>query len=92
MRAVRTAYDEWTKELPDGELGHPARLYLIDPAGRIREITASRSSMSVRRFSISLPSSAKRGERTGGKRRRTAQNPRLVHRRYRRLLRVSVAG
>lgn len=38
MRAVLTAYDEWTKELPDGELGHPARLYLIDPAGRIREI------------------------------------------------------
>ncbi len=38
MRPVLSAYDEWTRERPEGELDHPARLYLIDPAGRIREI------------------------------------------------------
>ena len=38
MRPVLHAYDEWTRLRPDGELDHPARLYLIDPAGRIREI------------------------------------------------------
>ena len=31
-------WNEWTKPLPNGELDHPARLYLIDPASRIREI------------------------------------------------------
>ena len=32
------AWDEWTKPLPAGEIDHPARLYLIDGAGRVREI------------------------------------------------------
>jgi protein SCO1/2 len=32
------AYDEWTKLLPKGELDHPARVYLIDQQGNIREI------------------------------------------------------
>jgi protein SCO1/2 len=32
------AYDEWTRWLPNGEIDHPARLYLIDQRGRIREI------------------------------------------------------
>ena len=32
------AYDEWTKLLPKGELDHPARVYLIDQNGNIREI------------------------------------------------------
>ena len=35
---VLAAYDEWAKRLPGGEIDHPARLYLIDPRGRIREI------------------------------------------------------
>ncbi len=41
---VLKAYDEWTKLLPPargataGQLDHPARVYLIDPAGNIREI------------------------------------------------------
>jgi protein SCO1/2 len=40
---VLKAYDEWTKLLPrrgaeKAELDHPARVYLIDPAGNIREI------------------------------------------------------
>lgn len=38
LRAVLAAYDEWTKRLLGGELDHPARVYLIDPQGRIREI------------------------------------------------------
>ena len=38
LRPVLAAYDEWTKRLPDGDVDHPARLYLIDPFGRIREI------------------------------------------------------
>jgi cytochrome oxidase Cu insertion factor (SCO1/SenC/PrrC family) len=33
-----THYDEWTRRLPNGDIDHPARLYLIDRAGRIREI------------------------------------------------------
>lgn len=37
-RAVLKAYDEWTRLLPKGELDHPARVYLIDPEGKIREI------------------------------------------------------
>ena len=32
------AYDEWTKRLPKGELDHPARVYLIDQKGNIRDI------------------------------------------------------
>jgi len=35
---VLKAYDEWTKLLPKGELDHPARVYLIDQSGNIREI------------------------------------------------------
>jgi cytochrome oxidase Cu insertion factor (SCO1/SenC/PrrC family) len=37
---VLAAYDEWTRRLPNDELDHPARLYLIDRQGRIREIYA----------------------------------------------------
>ena len=40
LRSVLAAYDEWTKPLPDGELDHPARVYLIDRRGYIREIYA----------------------------------------------------
>ena len=39
-RPVLAAYDEWTKPLPHGELDHPARVYLIDRRGNIREIYA----------------------------------------------------
>ena len=39
-RSVLAAYDEWTKPLPNGELDHPARVYLIDRRGNIREIYA----------------------------------------------------
>jgi protein SCO1 len=35
---VLQAYDEWTKLLPKGEIDHPARVYLIDQRGNIREI------------------------------------------------------
>ncbi|MFA7386574.1 MAG: hypothetical protein WCZ87_02805, partial [Thiohalobacteraceae bacterium] len=38
LQPVLAAYDEWTRPLADGELDHPARLYLIDAQGRIREI------------------------------------------------------
>ncbi|HET7876084.1 MAG TPA: SCO family protein [Methylomirabilota bacterium] len=38
LRPVLAAYDEWTRRMPDGELDHPARLFLIDARGRIREI------------------------------------------------------
>jgi cytochrome oxidase Cu insertion factor (SCO1/SenC/PrrC family) len=38
MAPVMAGYDKWTKRLPDGDIDHPARLYLIDPQGRIREI------------------------------------------------------
>lgn len=37
-KPVLKAYDEWTKLLPKGELDHPARVYLIDQQGNIREI------------------------------------------------------
>jgi protein SCO1/2 len=37
-KPVLEAYDEWTKLLPKGELDHPARVYLIDQKGNIREI------------------------------------------------------
>ena len=37
-KPVLKAYDEWTKLLPKGELDHPARVYLIDLKGNIREI------------------------------------------------------
>jgi protein SCO1/2 len=38
LQPVLTAYDEWTRPQLDGEIDHPARLYLIDRQGRIREI------------------------------------------------------
>ena len=38
LQPMLAAYKEWTKKLADGDLDHPARVYLIDPAGRIREI------------------------------------------------------
>lgn len=38
LRPVLAAYGEWTRALPDGELDHPARLYLVDGRARIREI------------------------------------------------------
>ena len=37
---VLAAYDEWTRPLPTGEIDHPARIYLIDPRGDVREIYA----------------------------------------------------
>jgi protein SCO1/2 len=37
-KPVLEAYDEWTKLLPKGEIDHPARVYLIDQKGNIREI------------------------------------------------------
>jgi protein SCO1 len=38
LTPVLSAYHEWTKAMPDGEIDHPARVYLIDARGRIREI------------------------------------------------------
>lgn len=35
---VLKAYDEWIKLLPKGGIDHPARVYLIDQRGNIREI------------------------------------------------------
>jgi protein SCO1/2 len=35
---ILKAYDEWTKQLPAGDLDHPARVYLIDQRGNIREV------------------------------------------------------
>ena len=35
---VLASYDEWTRRLPNGDIDHPARLHLIDRAGRVREI------------------------------------------------------
>jgi protein SCO1/2 len=37
-KPILKAYDEWAKKLPKGELDHPARVYLIDRQGNIREI------------------------------------------------------
>ena len=37
-KLVLKTYDEWTKKLPKGDLDHPARVYLIDRQGNIREI------------------------------------------------------
>jgi len=34
---VLAAYGDWTRRRPDGKIDHPARAYLIDPAGYIRE-------------------------------------------------------
>lgn len=38
LHPVLAAYAEWTRTLPTGEIDHPARLYLIDAGGAIREI------------------------------------------------------
>lgn len=38
LAPVLAAWEEWTRPLPGGELDHPARLHLVDPAGRVREI------------------------------------------------------
>lgn len=38
LAPMLAAYDEWTRPFPNGEIDHPARLYLIDRQGRIREI------------------------------------------------------
>lgn len=38
MQPMLAGYDEWTRKLPDGDVDHPARIYLIDPAGQVREI------------------------------------------------------
>jgi protein SCO1/2 len=38
LAPMLAAYEEWTQRLPDGELDHPARLHLVDAAGRVREI------------------------------------------------------
>ena len=37
---VLAAWDEWTRRQGDGEIDHPARLYLIDARGDVREIYA----------------------------------------------------
>ena len=37
-KPVLKAYDEWTRQVPKGELDHPARVYLIDQKANIREI------------------------------------------------------
>lgn len=38
LGTMLAAYDEWTKRLPGGDIDHPARLFLIDQQGDIREI------------------------------------------------------
>jgi cytochrome oxidase Cu insertion factor (SCO1/SenC/PrrC family) len=38
LQTMLASYQEWTRKLPDGDLDHPARVYLIDRTGRIREI------------------------------------------------------
>jgi protein SCO1/2 len=38
LAPVLAAYDEWTRAHPGGDIDHPARLHLIDPRGRVREI------------------------------------------------------
>ena len=40
LKPVLKAYDEWTRLLPKGEgwIDHPARVYLVDANGNIREI------------------------------------------------------
>ena len=38
LKPVLKAYDEWTRLLPKGEIDHPARVYLIDQRGHMREI------------------------------------------------------
>jgi len=38
LAPVLAAWDEWTRRQPDGEIDHPARVYLVDARGAIREI------------------------------------------------------
>lgn len=38
LAPILKAYNEWTKPLVEGDLDHPARVYLIDQVGNIREI------------------------------------------------------
>ena len=38
MKPIYQAYDEWTKKTEKGQLDHPARVYLVDAKGNIREI------------------------------------------------------
>ncbi len=38
LQPVLAAYDEWTRPQRGGEIEHPARLHLVDQAGRVREI------------------------------------------------------
>ena len=38
MKPVYRAYDEWTSKTGKGQLDHPARVYLVDAKGNIREI------------------------------------------------------
>jgi cytochrome oxidase Cu insertion factor (SCO1/SenC/PrrC family) len=38
LAPMLSAYGEWTRKSDAGDIDHPARIYLIDPAGRIREI------------------------------------------------------
>ena len=38
LQPVLAAYDEWTRPQPNGEIDQPARIYLIERRGRIREI------------------------------------------------------
>jgi len=40
LAPVLSAWDEWTRPIAGGELDHPARVYLLDRAARIREIYA----------------------------------------------------
>jgi protein SCO1/2 len=37
-KPILDAYNEWTRKLPKGDVDHPARVYLVDPKGNIREI------------------------------------------------------
>ncbi len=38
LEAVLAVYDEWVRARPGGDIDHPARLYLIDGGGVVREI------------------------------------------------------
>jgi protein SCO1 len=40
LRPVLAAYGEWVRPLSNGELDHPARVFLIDARGNVREIYA----------------------------------------------------
>jgi protein SCO1 len=40
LQPVLAAYHEWAKRMPDGDIDHPARIYLIDGRRNIREIYA----------------------------------------------------